>query len=391
MDAKEIVKQAGLKTGAESVESTTDSNGMKLDVKSFDRIQTGAEAFEKAGIDPTFWRIDKVSATSWEVCAKDTDGNLVTKPLWRVAIQCSRIVSEDVVKSSESIVNRLMPLGMKLPPVRYSKKKASPVTMVLGLVDHHFGKLCWAVETGSDYDLRIAEELWAKAIDRALERAKTMNVSRIIFPIGIDLCNVDGKTLETTAGTPQDCDTRYEKMCGIAQTSLLNAIERCRQAAPTHVIFVAGNHDRTTGYWLTKVAEQAFSRYKSVTFDTSPKLVKSIQFGRCMLVFSHGDGPNQKALIATVPVEFADEWAASPACREILTGHLHQTKIVSHIGTVESAGITFRILPALCGSDAWHYSKGFSVSRKSTQTLFYDHEYGHIATFNESSESLMDS
>ena len=89
-----------------------------------------------------------------------------------------------------------------------------------------------------------------------------------------------------------------------------------------------------------------------------------------------------------MPIERSDDWAKSKACREWLTGHLHQQKKVERIGTFEEDGMVFRILPSLCGTDSWHYRNGFSMSRKATESYLYSHKWGLSGYFSESAEKL---
>ncbi len=390
--ASEIINEATLPKGEEGIEQTTDRNGFKLSVRSFDRIQTAAQAMEKAGLDPLLWEADRVVANSWEVVCRIQNGDqteTVTKPLWQVKVFGKRRFSEAIEQSSDRLAERVMQGGFKLPRVSYRKPKKDPSTLIIGLVDMHFGKLCWGPETGNNYDLKIAEQLWARAIDAALSKCEGHDIAEIILPVGNDFGHVDNRRGETEAGTSQDVDGRYEKVSGAQEIALVNAVERCRQHAPVKVIHVPGNHDRITSWWLCRLVDHAFKKTKFVTVDTSPRLVKYHQTGKCLWGFAHGDGPKAKALKDMMPVEQPDNWAKSPACREWLTGHLHQQHMTQTIGTHEQAGMVFRILPSLCGTDAWHYANGFSMSAKATQNLLYSHEHGLTAIFHEAISRLV--
>lgn len=390
--ADQIINAATLPEGKEGVEQTTDKNGFRLNVQSYDRIQTAHEAMEKAGLDPVVWEADRVTANHWEVACKikkGDDWSIETKTLWQVKVTGKRRFTEAIEQSADRLAQRVMKFGFKLPVVRYKKPKTDPSTLIIGLVDMHFGKLCWGPETGNNYDLKIAEALWARAIDAALSKCEGHDIREIILPVGNDFGHTDNRTGTTEAGTPQDTDVRYEKVSGVQEMALINAVERCRQHAPVKVIHVPGNHDRVTSWWLCRVVDHAFKKTKHVTVDTSPRLVKYHQTGKCLWGFAHGDGPKQKSLQAMMPVEQPELWAKSSSCREWITGHLHQQRVVQSIGTEEQAGMVFRILPSLCGTDAWHYSNGYSMSAKATQNLLYSHEHGLTAIFHESISRLV--
>jgi hypothetical protein len=368
-------------------ETTQTADGFLVSVRSYDRIQTAEQAMAKAGLDAAIWKPVKTIANSWEVAARELDGSIVTRPLWQVKVFCDRRVSEAIENSADILAQRLFGGKFKLTAKKF-KRPSDPKTMVIGLVDHHFGKLCWKPETGNDYDLNIAESLYSRAIEATVGQASGQQVSEIILPIGNDFGHIDTRARTTEAGTPQDQDGRYEKMSGILEQATLNAVNVARQIAPVRVLWVGGNHDPITSMWLCRCVHHAFKSDKHVTVDTSPRPVKYIQFGKCLLGFAHVDAPREKALKDMMPIEQADAWAASKSCREWLTGHLHQQKKTERLGTFEEAGMVFRILPSLCGTDSWHYRNGFSMSRKATESYLYSHKWGFSGCFSESAEKL---
>ena len=309
--------------------------------------------------------------------------------MFAVSVVCKRRFADGLIEAVDVLAKRVHKKDYQLPPLPKPKRKADPSTLVVGLVDSHFGKLCWGPEVGSNYDLKIAEELYARAVQSAVEHCKAANIVKAILPIGNDFLHVDNRQLTTEQGTPQDFDGRFKKMLSVAEQAVVNAVRALREVCPVECIHVPGNHDRTTSLLLARCVHWAFNGDKHVTVDTSPCPVKARQFGECLLLFAHGDGPKQKALIEMMPVQWADDWAKSKRCREILTGHLHHEKKTERIGTHEEAGIKARVLPSLSGTDWWHFSSGYSLSQKATQNLLYSHEYGMTAMYSESAEQLM--
>lgn len=384
---KRARKQKQTCSSFEKIETQDTGDGLLLNVESLERIQTAEQALRKAGIDAAIWKPVKVVANSWEVVIKQEDGSPKTCPLWQVKVTCERRVPESIDDSVDILAKRIMSGKFIWPRVRYSQSQ-DPHTFVVGLVDHHFGKLCWGPETGNVYDLKIASTLYSRAIDESVQQCSGRNIVEIIMPIGNDFGHIDTRAGTTEAGTQLDHDGRYEKIAGILESSVINAVAVAREIAPVRVLWVGGNHDPVTSMWLCRCVHWAFEKDKHVTVDTSPCPVKYLQFGKCLLGFAHGDAPKEKALKDMMPIERADDWAASKACREWLTGHFHQQKRTERIGTHEEAGQVFRTLPSLCGTDSWHYRNGFSMSRKATENYLYSHEYGFSGCFHESYEKL---
>lgn len=379
----------GVKTKQEfeRIESTQTDDGFFVKVESLDRIQTADEALKKAGIDTAIWKPVKVIANSWEVACKLDDGTVKTFPLWQVKVTCDRRVPESIDDSVDVLAKRVMAGKFVWPTVRYRAAK-DPSTLFVGLVDHHFGKLCWEPETRNTYDLRIASTLYSRAIEASVQKYADRQLSEIIMPVGNDFGHIDTRAGTTEAGTPQDKDGRYEKIAGILESAVINAVAVAREIAPVRVIWVGGNHDPVTSMWLCRCVHWAFAKDKHVTVDTSPCPVKYVHFGKCLIGLAHGDAPREKALKDMMPIERADDWAAAKACREWLTGHLHQQKKTERIGTHEEAGQVFRILPSLCGTDSWHYRNGFAMSRKATESYLYSHKYGFSDMCHISAEEL---
>jgi DNA-binding CsgD family transcriptional regulator len=373
----------------EKIETVDTNDGLLVNVQTLERIQTAEQALRKAGIDTAIWKPIKVTANSWEVAIKQNDKTAKTVPLWQVKVVCERRVPESIDSSVDVLAQRIMQGQFLWPKVRH-RLTADPSTMVIGLVDHHFGKLCWGPETNNVYDLKIASTLYSRAIEASVSKCDGRDVTEIIMPIGNDFGHIDTRAGTTEAGTPQDRDGRYEKIAGILESAVINAVAVAREIAPVRILWVGGNHDPVTSMWLCRCIHWAFEKDKHVTVDTTPCPVKYVHFGKCLLGFAHGDAPREKALKDMMPIERADEWAASKSCREWLTGHLHQQKRTERIGTHEEAGQVFRILPSLCGTDSWHYRNGFSMSRKATESYLYSHRYGFDSCFQESAEKLLD-
>lgn len=359
----------------ETVDAGQTKDGFHLNVRSLKRIQTAAEAMEKAGVDAAIWEPVKVVSNSWEVAVRCPDKSIETRPLWQVRVECRRRVTESIESAVDPLAKRLFRGKLRSKKVSYSKK-SDPCTAFIGLVDQHFGKLCWSPETRNSYDLNISEVMFEAGVNHSLDAWSKHEVSKIIFPIGNDFGHIDTRAGTTEAGTPQDVDGRYEKVAGVMEAAVIKAVERARQIAPVEVVWVGGNHDPVTSMWLCRCVHWAFENDDSVQVDSTPCPVKYRHFGKCLLGMAHGDAPKEKALKDLMPIEMADAWAASKSCREWLTGHLHQQKRTERIGTHEEAGQVFRILPSLCGTDSWHYRHGFSMSRKATQSYLYSNEFG---------------
>ena len=372
----------------ETVRTEETQDGFVLNVQSLGRIQSASEAMEKAGLNDAIWMPVKVVANSWEVAVKLDDG-VKTIPLWQVKVTCSRRVAQSIEDAADALAERICGGKFKWPTVHLSLPTEDKSKLFMGLVDHHFAKLCWAPETRNSYDLNIAADLFARAMRYTLRRTACHDVEEIVIPIGNDYCHIDTRRGTTEAGTQLDFDGRYEKMGGVAEEAAIKAVAEARQYAPVRVVWVGGNHDKVTSMWICRCIHHAFANDPHVIVDTSPQAHKYLHFGKCLVGLAHGDAPKEKSLKDMMPIEVPHEWAAASECREWLTGHLHQQKKTERIGTHEQAGMVFRILPSLTGTDFWHYVNGFCMSRKATESYIYSHEFGFSDSIQASARRLL--
>ena len=381
-----LLKRSNKTTGEtdssqEGIDTVETQDGFFLTVRSFERIQTAAQAMAKAGIDEDIWMPVKVTANSWEVACRQPDKTVKTFPLWQVKVECKRRVAPSVEFAAEALAQRIAAGKFTWDTPKYYKRP-NPHQLVVGLVDHHFGKLAWGPEVGGlSGDLDLSRKVFERAVTETINLCKTQHIDKIILPVGNDFAHIDNKQGTTAAGTPQDHDGRYEKIAGVMEEAIIRAVKVARDIAPVEVIWVPGNHDPVTSMWLCRVLRWAFDKDKHVTVDTSPCPVKYRQFGKCLLGFAHGDGPNKRALMDMMPIEAPDMWAAAKSCREWLTGHLHQSHKTQRVETYEEAGQTFRILPSLAPTDNWHYRSGFSMSQKATESYLYSYEWGNVGNW----------
>lgn len=380
---KEAGRHAKAKTKAEyeETESVVEAKKRFVDIRSFDKIETIEDVIAKAQIDLTIWEPVRSTANHWEVVVKDEDNKIHTKPLWQVKVEFKRIISSTLHVAAEQIAKRIAAGKFTLKPVIYKKKPQRPSVLELSMTDHHFGKLGWAPEVGENYDLAMAARYFENGVQCSIDRAKGIEIAEIILPLGNDYYHFDSRAGATEAGTPVDCDGRWAKVYQVGIESMLKAVERCRQVAPVRILWIPGNHDYVSSYWLCQVIKSAFEGVKSVTVDVSPVSRKYYQFGKCLIGWCHGKDEKTLRLPGLMAVEKPQEWAKSTACREWHVGHLHQSKALHWTGTHENDGVTVRVLPSLAGTDAWHFANGFCMSRHATQCHVYDYEYGLTAIY----------
>jgi hypothetical protein len=245
--------------------------------------------------------------------------------------------------------------------------------------DIHFGRLTWNEESGSDYDIKIAEEMVTSVLDKLLYFVSNMDVERIFLPIGNDFFNVNSKTNATVRGTPQQEDTRYQKTFKRGRQLAISMIERCLNIAPVDVMIVPGNHDEERSFYLGDSLECWFHNTKSVVIDNGAKKRKYYQFKSNMIGLTHGSAEPIGKLPILMAMEQPLMWASTKN-REWHLGDKHHKKDML-LKSDEGSGIMIRLLRSLVAADAWTFDNGFVGTERAAEGLLWHPEDGIIAQY----------
>lgn len=383
--------EQGHKPLEEKIEfNNTSSNHAKLDLESL-TITTLEQALEVANVDMTQWKVDRYTIGSWQVTLKvktptgcfDTKGNETyidvpkTVTMYKIQVWLRKLHNMEWVEAIRLLIDDIP----KLKTPKKSFKNDTDYLLEIALMDVHFGMLAWGKETGTDYDIDIAEELFLHAVQDLLEKSSGYNPKRILFPFGNDFLHIDDPTNQT----PQnhnllDVDSRLIKIYQKAKKAVIKAINYCREVAPVDVIWVPGNHDPMTSYYMCDVIDHVFSDDTDVNVDIGPKYRKYYPWGDCLIAYTHGVEEPLRDLPSIVATEEPVLWGASKY-REIHIGHKHK-KMQMHWVQVDSMpGTVIRMIPSIAGTDQWHYKKGYIKNYHAAESYLWDANRGVIGQF----------
>ena len=243
----------------------------------------------------------------------------------------------------------------KLPTAHFNYDENGEVLEIC-LPDLHIGLLSWRVETGEDYDIKIARENFFLCINDIRQRCENRKLKKIVFVTLGDLLHIDNNKQETTNGTPQQADGRLEKIVECAEDMLIDGITILGDIAPVEVIYISGNHDRETGYMLHRSVMNAFRRDTNITFDITPSPQKARLLGKALIGWCHGDMPkknNEGWLQNDYRADFGQCLFA-----EVHSGHYHSNQT-----TEANTGIIVRYLPKLCSASYWENKQGYRAGK----------------------------
>lgn len=364
-------KEVGVKVSSEinRSEGTGVVTAEHIDIKTLD------DAIRIAEIDLDVWEIYRHVHNWWDVTMNREEGPVTaTNHQFKMWLRA---------RSPQPIEDALKALIKSLPafkgvPCKKLGDSNGDFMLELSLYDVHFGLLAWGKESLTDYDVNIASDIFHQAISRILERTGHFNqIAKILFPVGNDFFHINSPDNVTPSNkNPLDVDGRLAKVYQAGKLALIKAVDYCRKIAPVEIIWVPGNHDPQTSYFVCDTIKSFYRECDDVDVDISPRERKFRWWGNGAIGYTHGVKESKKELPLIVAAEAGEKWGAAKY-REIHIGHNHRELVDSR------AGVIIRTMPSLCGTDPWHYGKGFIENHRAAVGHLWDKERGHVAMFIE--------
>lgn len=347
---------------------------------------TEAELMESAGYTYETHRVVPGSAQvkAWPTTMKGEEGTAYQVWNHYLAIKveplADEIISTLVTDTLLASIRKEKVGRRDRKPLRKRTKKAGVLAEV-DLFDPHFQMLAWGPETGSNWDIKLCAEEYRNAFLELREGVLSSGnpVERWVFCVGQDLFHtdktIDGKGATTARGTVQDVDTRIQKAAEVVYELLREVVLDMLEAAPVDVVVVPGNHDTERSWWMGKVLDARFEGNPHVRVDNRPLGRKYYRYGNSLIGFAHGHNEKPADLQRIMSNEARKDWGET-VFREWHVGHWH------HEYTRDINGVVVRILPALAGTDAWHYEKGHVHNQKGARAFLWTQDRGIINTIH---------
>lgn len=364
-------------TSGSAVEENTEFVGDRAtySAKATHRITTLQELLDFCRFDGETWEVERWSCNKWEVGAKDASHQVQVTALYQVKATFRR---KAVVVAALAEIERLETKARDYAPVYLPflrpVEPASGNLLEISIPDLHIGKLAWAKECGEPYDVAIAETVFREALDALVARAAPYIVEKFLFVVGNDLLHVDNPHNTTFNGTPQDHDSRYHRTFMRAFDLMVEAIDRLLAVADVDVMIVPGNHDQTAAWHLGHSLTCWYNRCAQVTVDNRPMLRKYYEWGKVMLVFTHGDKEKPISKLANLAADEEPEMWGRTRYREAHIGHLHHNELK------DEPGFSIRRLPSLSAADNWHKAAGFVGAPRQAQSFVWNSNEGLVGT-----------
>lgn len=362
------------------------SNGWRDGQYESDRL---IEICEGEDITPSLiLRLHGLKPSAWEVVSyRNNYWHSQTKGGKRLLMYQSRLTAKPVNGLDLGEIDehfKALDRDFQLPVVRKTDRRGRLMAEV-NIADIHLGKLCWHGDTGTNYDSKIARDMFYGVIAEIVDALKPMAdaLEYIAFVWTNDFFNSDTIAKTTTLGTPQDTDRRWQSLFNTGVEMLVAAVGMLAEIAPVKTFYTASNHDEVSAYHAIKYLGAWFRNDPRVEVDTDAKPRKYLLYGNTLLGFGHGDkegggASRDKAsrLASMMPIEASDLWGGA-RFREFHAAHLHSEQMIQEIN-----GVIVRRISSPTAADTWHTTSGFIGAVRKAQTFVYDRERGLMQVIN---------
>ncbi|QWY83587.1 hypothetical protein [Rhizobium phage RHph_X2_26] len=243
---------------------------------------------------------------------------------------------------------------------------------LLPLADLHVGLFSWHRETGTNWDLDIAEEKLGDAILEAVKRSPASGHGVVLG--GGDLLHSDTNENKTArSGNALDVDGRHQKVLMVANRLMVLAVElMLMRHERVTVRILPGNHDEYSSVAVAYYLHAYFRENPRVLVDIDPSLFWWFQWGRVALGATHGHTVKLKDMPGIMAHRKAKLWGDTEF-RYIHGFHIHHKSVLAS----EGMGCICESHQTPTPQDAWHYGAGF-LSGRSMQAITYHREFGEF-------------
>jgi len=282
----------------------------------------------------------------------------------------------DEKRQFEILLERLEEAHQDVPRFKPTKKPATVENSLLSLLtitDFHLGMYAYEAETGDDWDIKIARDVFLNSIHDMVAASPKAGIG-MLCQLG-DFLHWDGiLNVTPQSGHILDADTRYAKLVDLTMSVMAEAVNiMLSHFGKVVIVNAEGNHDISGSIWLRKHLAHLFSKERRVEVIDNDYPYYAYLHGQTMLGFHHGHKmklPQLHKLFASEP-RFREMWGKANYTY-IHTGHYHHERVV------EDGGAIAEQHPTLAARDA-HAASGGWVSRRGAKVITYDKIDGEVS------------
>lgn len=240
------------------------------------------------------------------------------------------------------------------------------------VTDLHFGMLSWKEETGSDYDLKIAEKLLLDWFAAAIKQSPDAGTA-VLCQLG-DLLHHDSHLSVTpTNAHVLDADSRLQKIIRVVIKTMRRIVQMLLEKHEhVHIVMCDANHDPAGGAWLREMFAAFFENEPRITVDSSASTYYVYEHGETSLFYHHGHRRNINNVDSVFAGKFRETYGRTKFSYAHI-GHLHSDELKStNLMKVERH-------ETLSAPDAFAANGGW-LSGRSAKVITYSKRFGFVGS-----------
>lgn len=235
--------------------------------------------------------------------------------------------------------------------------------------DAHLGMLAHAMETGKNFDLKIAERELQQGIISLFQQIP--NCERVVINDLGDFTHYENFAAKTEAsGHDLDFDTRFPKMIKVYSRLMRFIVDAALSKFQyVDVIINQGNHSRTNDVWMAELLRVHYENTKRVHVLNNDSVFIGYRMGKTFVMVHHSDKCKPNRLANVMATDFAKDWGECPF-RYIDIGHIHHNMVLK-----EHPGVSIESFNILAPMDKYAHDAGYR-SRQSITAVLRSKTYG---------------
>jgi hypothetical protein len=274
-----------------------------------------------------------------------------------------QVFIENIKELIDQYIEQLPVFDPKPYNISYNVKD---LMTIYPLGDPHIGMKAFKEETGEDWDLNKAQEVFCGVFDRLVKTAPHCKQA-VIVNLG------DYFHRDNVAGVTErhrhvlDTDGNYMMMVDTGLKIMIQMIDSALEHHHTvKVITTIGNHDDTGAMFLQAALKHMYQEDERVDIDCTSSVFQYFSFGNNFFGVHHGHTCKPDKLPMVMATDHPTEWAKSQnGTRLWLTGHIH------HDTRKEYSGCIVESFRTLAGKDGYAYSGGYRAGQDSKALVFH--------------------
>lgn len=356
------------------------------------------EFLKVSGIDLSVWEVESFTIGEHTVSSKFRDQNLswdetgamrghaVRKNEWiktknkSIKVKLKRKKTRFDEAAIKSLIEKVP--SISIPKLAHSSNAFDEVALEVAIYDAHIGKLAHGDEIGwRSWDTKKGIADMEENIEKHLNFGALHKPSKIFIIIGQDLFHTDNVKGQTSFGDHVlDVDTRSMMIYDLVYESYIKMVGMALQVAPVELVWVPGNHDYHTSYYLTHTLKQAYKDCKHVYVDIGKTSRKARLWGKTLVGWTHKIVGRHNTWANELAQVWPKEWAESEF-REWHHGDQHKKGEIKTAPVFTSGGVTCRQVTALSEIDKWHYDNLFTDAVPGGESFLWSKYAGVFANY----------